>query len=1347
MVKVTLRDDHVYEPQVFGRGQDAYVHHYVVAEDVNLQHTYYEDIDVNDLVVSVTDNDPALVLQQVDAVTGTQNNIPTEGEDFHNSDTPDILLRLASEPLYDVTVYLQSGPFFSSDAPSAALDFMPDDEQVIFQDKGQYDVCFDTETGLRSVDGDHANLCTTDAHLMRTEGLPYDTAGDRRVFPFASFAPDDGDSTNLAGLREADDSPVQVHACDPNGFYVRPESYKDTQDGSVDLSYHLPTGWICTGLNTEDECEADAAIAAGCEWEVQEYVWEACSCVGTLAEGEIDLGTDWPHGDRFPHDGTKYEKCLDTQLTTQLTTLGVIDSDGNFDQTVQAGTPMHIFQTFCENMGTLFDDDDGTITGVRLGGAQPGACLEGCPSWDGANCWDASGALVPNLKSLDACTKTGNRFIADAAEGTDGLGQLQATSCIRISDGMYITDAETEADCTGATGNHWTAEPQCVDPSGNVVADLVDTTDYPTACTDYSDGCECTFGPAVWAGVHCTYRLNGGLWQEVTATTNPLRVDPSTEEGCEGFPTGRVWDGAACDTVGDDGHTFTTETACTGLSSYTDPDGVSGLHEFSWHGTSYDTNDGNAGNDGAATQLGYCEEPIGYDSAGNAMQGGVAVPGPAGEVVITAADCAAADSNDVSNVGGKFANGNQYFAGAGVCRIVDDDLGKEVAVSCDPLAGTSQAVCDPDGAATVGGFAAGPATPCEEACMGCTMDQGDSNDAETENQWIDTIGFCRAADGSTDETLSSKTECEDNYDESRSQSRGSCINSYTHSKSMDMACGTNAESDCPNQEGCVWSATASSCVSEDLGHDCNSFVVFTSTNWNTWQTLKVIAVQDDEDETEDKPEGTDTSEVGYLYTSRDWYYNSPGSSLLSSTNAAYTPSAESWSETIENNDGDTSVSVDSQPALSGLSMFDTRFGTHINRYPWTLGDADIPSDVVDCADLTDVAAQVVAGQDHSRTEDGTSGWAASFADSAFPAAHTLIRDNSGHVIEPVGFLDEPHINCALQAPHALDAMNKVCLDMDADADATIDGPLEQVTTFDPTEFAIQEPASSCGAASQVVDTNVRKVYISRSSCDATEGRRFYYKDFNHQVNPTEFEWKGHVGFGRGQEGHIRGLQRTEAPQKLPTTLGLFFEGDGTQDGSIEAAIVDAADSAAATDLWTTSNALASEVAEYEIAADKKMSMPTCPFTITLETAPQEGTTVVVKVFEDPLVAKHRDNELYFYEEPTFRAGVGKTCVEGDGITPTAACDECDIHFPGSTWIAHDGGSCFIQNVDYDGGATLKFHPRGGKAIDVMFTDQVCVNWYMCRYRPIFMVLLVCKHWYGLCINLYIYLVLLTFLKR
>ena len=138
-VKVTAFDDGVYEPNVNGRGQDAYVHHFVVAQDENLQHTYYDDIDVNDLVVSITDNDHAVVVQTLN--TNGQLT-PEEGYDYHSTQSSGcadgdgtneynacsswstrgadaLIIKLSSEPMYDVVIYVQSGPFFDG-VPAAA---------------------------------------------------------------------------------------------------------------------------------------------------------------------------------------------------------------------------------------------------------------------------------------------------------------------------------------------------------------------------------------------------------------------------------------------------------------------------------------------------------------------------------------------------------------------------------------------------------------------------------------------------------------------------------------------------------------------------------------------------------------------------------------------------------------------------------------------------------------------------------------------------------------------------------------------------------------------------------------------------------------------------------------------------------------------------------------------------------------------------------------------------------------------------------------------------------------------------------------------------------------------------
>ena len=74
--------------------------------------------------------------------------------------------------------------------------------------------------------------------------------------------------------------------------------------------------------------------------------------------------------------------------------------------------------------------------------------------------------------------------------------------------------------------------------------------------------------------------------------------------------------------------------------------------------------------------------------------------------------------------------------------------------------------------------------------------------------------------------------------------------------------------------------------------------------------------------------------------------------------------------------------------------------------------------------------------------------------------------------------------------------------------------------------------------------------------------------------------------------HSFGSQhRTEAPSKLPVTLGIF-----TDDANHLAHT----DFNAPSDLWTAAYLLRSEAALYGGASMLEMSMPVCPFTIVLE---------------------------------------------------------------------------------------------------------------------------------------------------
>ena len=996
-VVVTARDDDVYEPEVFGRGQDAYVHHYVVAQDINLQHTYYEDIDVNDVVVSITDDDPAVVIEELDSVT------PVEG-----GTSPDVKIKLASEPMYDVTVYVQSGAFLDGDGS-----VLPDDEQVIYQDKGQFEVCFDAVTGLRKVTAAAAvDNSVGGAHTNDCSEIKQDLD--------AASAYAGGANTKRQGW----DGRESVRACDASGVFVRPEGYKDSAYDYANGVPGLPTGWICPSHTDEAACTGEDS-AAGCAWQSAYNVWvEPSAGAGTnvcVAWDDLHVGNT----------------AAEVANTDSPPTMGPATTDPAHDGTLYPATVTDVAsQADCEDVGTRF--------------------------WtDASGCTNAAGVVQPEYKTEATCTKTGKTFIG----GQSGV-------CKDVH-GIYLDALTTAAACVG--------------------------TDVATATID---------------------------------ALLDASADPSVRGHCVDAMVGR--------------HT-------------------------------------------------------------------------------------------------------------------------------------------------------------------------------------DTLGQARPT------------------------------------KSMDIVCQQNQDTaSCTAAEGCFWDATITGtiwpmtagglCKAEKLGFDCNSYLVFTSTNWGTYQTLSAIAVQDDEDETA-AADGTDVSEIGYLYTSRDWYYNSAGSEKLADEKTDYVSSAAAWSPGTP--DGAGTVK---------LSMFDTRFGLHINRYPWTAGDTSTaaaaltgvtalagvsgrtsmqngraatvescevadPTDTttsctftaatdstaaaIDAAKLTcptgcvytppqdtgvadadinaaastgvlDVRTQGQIYKDdgkHVHNEYGVSTWVDYLRDPVSDHQGAAVTTLGGHVDEPDGFLEEPNYGFLVDKPHSTSANNLVCR-------ASI---AEQVTTFDPASYANQ--GATCGATAQVTDKNLRQVLISRSECQATEGRRFYHKNFNHQKNPTDLEWNGHVrtytNMGSTAAAHhsFGSQHRTEAPSKLPVTLGIF-----TDDANHLADT----DINAPSDLWTAEYLLRSEAALYGGGSMLEMSMPVCPFTIVLEAAPLEGATVVVKVFEDPELTALRDNELYFFEEPTFRPGI-------------ISEDECEHHFPGSDWIAaHDGGSCFIQNVPYVTGMDptgLGFQPRGGTTLDVMFTDQ------------------------------------------
>ena len=127
------------------------------------------------------------------------------------------------------------------------------------------------------------------------------------------------------------------------------------------------------------------------------------------------------------------------------------------------------------------------------------------------------------------------------------------------------------------------------------------------------------------------------------------------------------------------------------------------------------------------------------------------------------------------------------------------------------------------------------------------------------------------------------------------------------------------------------------------------------------------------------------------------------------------------------------------------------------------------------------------------------------------------------------------------------------------------------------------------------------------------------------------------------------------------------------------------------------------------------------YAVEVHEPPAEGATVVVKVGEDENLASLRDNELYFYEEPTFRmpeaAQTGSSCgtayadcgatgpfssvaadvgqFKTDGTTAENLAINavvCERAYPGSVTVyagetdEATNAMCYINNVGSDFGS-------------------------------------------------------------
>jgi hypothetical protein len=459
----------------------------------------------------------------------------------------------------------------------------------------------------------------------------------------------------------------------------------------------------------------------------------------------------------------------------------------------------------------------------------------------------------------------------------------------------------------------------------------------------------------------------------------------------------------------------------------------------------------------------------------------------------------------------------------------------------------------------------------------------------------------------------------------------------------DITCSTftdDGQATCEAYDSCDWDADTSACLNVKYGYDCRSYMFFTSTNWNTFQTMKVIGVPDFVDEVATE------SAVGVLMESRDWYYNSVGSRLMQHTKTDYRPTVDGvlWGEqyltqtACEARDNTATAAANELEPITctwdaaassctctvARGMFDTRKGVHNPRYVRLSTDTDLYA--VDPA---------VDGSTPSLSYI-QSNWGPSFA-KASPRLSSGVYPGAYHEVDAN--------NIAACCQDATDGSVRT-IQEPADPLSTLVWPdeprvydpddLTQVVAFTPSEY--QNNGVYEGAIVRIAENPTspgRGVTISRTNCEATEGRRYWFDKFEAHPTPvgtldTTF------GLFTG-EGSVANTAATDAEASLPIEDG----GDG--DG------------------WTMVDVPAASTGYADMTA------PVCPYTIVLDSAPTEGRTAVVSLREDVELSTLRDHELYFYEEPTYRSD-----ESGSDVTES----ECG-GIGGSDWV---NGACFINNV-------------------------------------------------------------------
>ena len=1320
-VQVTARQDDVYEPEVFGRGQDAYVHHFVVAQDANLQHTYYDDIDVNALTVSITDDDSAVVLQDSAVLTPTETKTYEPGkvttgrslgvESAGCSDPSKTEYNLCTKasscyghcatPVVSgdddlVMNALATGPFsptVTPTAPTAMADLLAKDTAT---------VKVAASSGPLFAVGDQISIGDAAGQVCAGRGIYQITAVavDGVTFTVTDNTASPFKWTDATKVAAPDKAKCTISRACPVKAFTTQATCEATQNDACFIDA-VGTAKVAAAHDTNHasytdraKCQGtdDASKAGTCEgWKPRPGgESDACKYTGSTCANKKDCVDNHGSSAWTPKG---YTWIGDEKNKAFLWVKNSWSTGADEIKIRLASEPMYDVTVYMQS-GVFFEEGKTATTATMLPDDEQ---LMFQDKGQYETCYTSATGVVVECPAVKVNTKV---------HGCDAHGHFVTGQSYWDQSAMELS---SRIDGGEATELNTGMSPHQLPTMGHDKASCSLLAE--TACKEaMGSGC-------VWANAKCAHTPDGN------GNKGTKAMDLVCAQAA--FAAGGHASGAHDDTV----------TACN-------------KPQISAMGCYADANKRCRGKD-----LGYdCNSFLTFSSTNwNTWQTMkvIAVPDDDDEVATLDAavvGSAVAEGNDTpsygerqSKIGYLMTSADWYYTSDGA-QLIDDsaiaDPVRDGAAMGNVLSTVSNALSasgmNSDASGADVGTYAGLVTSCAKggqsscgsgAILSFTVFGGDKKITgvqvtSTGSGYVTgnvlTVAKGQIATHGADTTFTLAAAHFKSIGMFTTRF-GDHINRYPVTPGSTSSLHANMPSSTPTDVVKIVVHNDADKSSINIKGDVRSMLI-------TGDRLKI------------------SEKLGKTCLAAGKLAN--GHYLESNAGFA----APTYDITKERDDGIYTV-VSVEEALDGGN---TKILVKSTKAIF---------DLIATTDAT--ACEIV----HLRC----------FSTSGHYSKDNWAGGKHGRTQASYGCKTVQDFSTVV-------AKNQVCLETKGQTISPSAHTSRQVTKFSPEHYATD--GITCGATSHTQDVNVRGVVISRNKCEATEGRRHYYVESSNGVGvglarPTAL--KTRTGLYVDNTAKLKNVPTNEqvttalksghtvvkkAVAKVETatknkvemadsaTADLFIPGSlvllthkantdcGTNVGyhvvaSIdeknvvltaalpEAAAVDKCEitgvgwsSRPPIDFWTARNFKdgAAELgaarhlsgATSVSAPTKTMSMPTCPFTIGLTSAPAEGKTVVVKVHEDTNTAELRDNELYFYEEPTFRdidmdtvmnwkADDGTICehTTGDVATtaPKRSCmDACDLRFPGSVGIlatdqtAEAKPRCFIQNVPCTGSA-------------------------------------------------------------